>query len=171
MPALARTEPQSQSVISLVPEFQYTATLRPPVPIGHGPWGERVFFGANEGTVQGDRLRGTALEGGGDWLVLGDDGFGRMDVRAQFRTDDGANIYLRYVGLIEVTPAARAALGGGDTGTEFGDPYFVTAPRLETGDRRYSWVNQTAFVAVGRVNPGPVVEYHVSRVEVGGASA
>jgi hypothetical protein len=36
--------------------------------------------------------------------------------------------------------------------------------RLETGDERYAWVNQTLFVADGRVHPGPVVEYRVHRV-------
>jgi hypothetical protein len=37
-------------------------------------------------------------------------------------------------------------------------------PRLETGDPRYEWVNQTVFVAEGRLHRGPVVEYRVFRV-------
>ena len=35
--------------------------------------------------------------------------------------------------------------------TAWGDQYFRTAPRFETGDERYAWLNQTVFVARGRV--------------------
>jgi hypothetical protein len=38
-------------------------------------------------------------------------------------------------------------------------------PRLETGDQRYKWVNQTQFLGQGRLVPGPTVEYRVYRVE------
>jgi hypothetical protein len=41
---------------------------------------------------------------------------------------------------------------------------WILAPRLETGDERYAWVNQTVFIADGRVHPGPTVEYRVHRV-------
>ena len=50
------------------------------------------------------------------------------------------------------------------TGTDFGEHYFVTTPRLESGDPRYTWVNQTIFVGQGRIQPGPVVEFQVFRV-------
>ncbi len=85
-------------------------------------------------------------------------------MRAQFYTDDGAVIYMSYQGLVEVNEAAAGALGGGSSGTDFGDHYFVTTPRLECGDPRYAWVNQTIFVGQGRIQPGPVVEFQVFRV-------
>ena len=59
---------------------------------------------------------------------------------------------------------AAPGLTGGTTGTDFGDHYFVTTPRLESGDPRYSWVNQSIFVGQGRIQPGPVVEFQVFRV-------
>lgn len=161
------TRVKAEPVARLVHEFSYTAELRAPAEIGPGPYGTRMFVGLIGGEVVGERLSGKALDGGGDWILINDDGYARLDVRAQFETDDGAVIYLSYVGLMHATPAAQAALAGGEQGTEFGDPYFVAAPRLESGDPRYSWVNQSTFVAVGRINPGPVVEYSVSRVEVG----
>ncbi|KIU16031.1 DUF3237 family protein, partial [Mycolicibacterium llatzerense] len=40
----------------------------------------------------------------------------------------------------------------------------VTTPRLECGDPKYAWVNQTIFVGQGRIQPGPVVEFQVFRV-------
>ena len=67
-------------------------------------------------------------------------------------------------GLVELT----AVLGGGDTPTGYGDQYFFTQPRLETGDERYAWVNRTMFLGEGRLLPGPRVEYRVHhRVENG----
>ena len=35
----------------------------------------------------------------------------------------------------------------------------------ETGDERYTWVNESQFLGQGRLVPGPTVEYRVYRVE------
>jgi hypothetical protein len=80
------------------------------------------------------------------------------------QTVDGAFIYFQYSGLMELTPAFLAIMGGGGAPTNVGEQYVVANPRLETGDERYSWVNRTMFVGEGRVLPGPRVEYRVYRV-------
>ena len=51
----------------------------------------------------------------------------------------------------------------GPAGTDYGDQYFFTNPRIETGDPRYAWVNTTFFVGEGRFLPGLGVEYRVWR--------
>ncbi len=43
---------------------------------------------------------------------------------------------------------------------QYGDTYFMTQPRFETGDPRYQWINRIVAVAEGRVLPN-AVEYHV----------
>ena len=48
--------------------------------------------------------------------------------------------------------------------TDYADQYFRSAPRLETGDPRYAWVNRTLFVAEGRMPGVRGVEYRVYRV-------
>ena len=63
--------------------------------------------------------------------------------------------------MIEYNDAAHAA-NAGERSSDYADHYFRTAPRLETGDERYAWVNRTLFVGEGRLHPGPVVEYRVS---------
>jgi len=63
-----------------------------------------------------------------------------------------------------MTPAVMGVLSGDQGPTEYGDQYFFTNPRLETGDERYAWVNQSLFVAEGRVVPGPRVEFMVYRL-------
>lgn len=122
-----------------------------------------MFFDAIEGVVEGQRTKGKFVGGGGDWLLVGDDGYGRLDVRAQIETDDNALIYLQYFGLVEMNPNMQTAMGAGGS-TDFRDRYFRTAPRFETGDARYAWLNQSVFLGEGRLYPGFGVEYRVYRV-------
>jgi hypothetical protein len=144
-------------------EFTYQARLKEPVAVGGGPYGERIFFEVIDGQFEGPRLRGKVLGGGGDWLLVGIDGFRRLDVRLQLVTHDGANLYVQYVGLLEMNDKVERAIAAGQ-GTDFGDQYFRTNPRIETGDTRYAWINRTFFVGEGRLLPGLIVEYRVYRL-------
>ena len=116
------------------------------------------------GKVTGERISGEIVGASGDWILFGPDGYARLDVRFTLRTGDGANAYVQYLGILEVTPAVQQILGGGNTPTEYGDQYFFTSPRVETGDERYAWMNRTLFVSQGRVIPGPAVVYRMYRV-------
>jgi hypothetical protein len=149
--------------MELVHEFDFTAELAEAVPVGDGPFGRRRIREVRAGEVKGERIRGTVGTGGADWVLVGPDGWGRLDVRLTIETNDGAAIYVQYFGVIEYNDAAHAA-NAGERSSDYGDHYFRTAPRLETGDERYEWVNRTLFVADGRLHPGPVVEYRVHRV-------
>jgi len=120
-----------------------------------------MYYDVAGGEVTGDRLNGTIL-GGGEWALIGPDGFLRVDVRAQVETHDGAFLYIQYLGLLEVNEAVQDALAKG-TGTDYGDQYFYTNPRIETGDERYAWVNTTFFIGEGHITPNLGVEYRVWR--------
>ncbi|HEY1972685.1 MAG TPA: DUF3237 domain-containing protein, partial [Pseudonocardia sp.] len=122
---------------TLVPEFTMTASLKPPVEFGAGPFGTRIFFEAADGRAEGARFNADVLTGGGDWALVGPDGLARLDVRVQFRTDDGALVYAQYPGVLELNEAVMTALGTGGS-TQFSDQYFRTTPRFETGDERYA---------------------------------
>ena len=147
--------------MNLVEECSYTAKLKPPLPIGAGPIGTRMYYEVASGEIRGDRLRGTLL-GGGEWALIGPDGFLRADVRLQFLTHDGAHVYVQYTGLLELNEMVKSALAEGE-GTDFGDQYFFTNPRMESGDERYAWVNTTFFIGEGRILPELGVEYRVWR--------
>jgi hypothetical protein len=158
-------EPTLEEVdVDLVHELTYSATLKPPLAVGPGPFGNRLVYEVIEGRVEGPRIAGRVLSGGADWIIACADGFGRVDVRAQFQTDDGAAIYVQYHGLLEMNEAVADAMAGKRAGTDFGDQYFRTAPRFETGDERYTWLNQSVFLAEGRLLEGLGVEYRVYRV-------
>ena len=147
--------------MELVQECTYTAMLKPPLPIGPGPIGTRMYYEVTGGEMRGERLRGRLL-GGGEWALFGADGFVRIDVRLQCETHDGAYLYVQYSGLLEVNDAVQGALARG-AGTDYGEQYFFTNPRIETGDARYAWVNTTFFIGEGHILPGLGVEYRVWR--------
>ena len=120
--------------MNLVHEFTYTAMLKQPLPIGDGPVGTRLYFEVTGGEITGERLHGKLL-GGGEWALIGPDGFVRIDVRLQGETNDGAYIYIQYSGLLDFNESVQGALASGE-GTDFGQQYFYTNRRIETGDER-----------------------------------
>jgi hypothetical protein len=148
--------------MELVYEFTYTADLAPALRIGDGPQGTRVIRSALGGTVTGERINGRFEGAGGDWMLVGPDGFARLDGRGQIRTDDDAVLYLSFVGLVELNEQVRSAAAAGAS-TAYDDQYFRTTPRLETGDSRYSWVNTTLFTGTGRLTSDGV-EFDVYRL-------
>src|ERR1700754_725100 len=129
-------------MLELIYEFEMHADVTP-VDVGIGPFGHRRIASITSGHVSGERLNGTITGAGADWMLRGSDGFGRVDVRLTVQTGDGAFIYVQYFGLLELSPEIVAVMRGGDIPTDYGDQYFVTNPRFETGDERYAWVNQT----------------------------
>ncbi|MBD8605449.1 DUF3237 domain-containing protein [Aeromicrobium sp. CFBP 8757] len=124
--------------------------------------GQRAIGEVVAGTVSGTRINGSIFGPSADWVLIVPDGFGRIDVRTQIRTDDDAVIYVRYEGYMETNEAALAAiLDPAGPGTDFDQAYLGIAVKLETGDPRYSWVNTTQFVGRGRLTkPGVVYEVY-----------
>lgn len=151
--------------MKLVPLMTLHGDLKAPLDVGKGPYGQRMIFDVTGGTFEGEKLRGTLLPSGGDWILVDDQGVGHLDVRITLETDDGALLYMQYYGVLEMTEAVMTAMAGGKP-TEFGDIYFMTQPRVETGDERYQWLNNIVAVAEGRVVES-AVEYQVYEVTNG----
>lgn len=138
------------------------ADLKTPIEVGAVPSGVRQIFDVTGGRFDGPGLSGAVLASGGDWLLIGNDGVGRLDVRATLETDDGALVYTQYTGVAVFNEAVVTALAEGGE-TQFGETEFFTQPRFETGDSRYAWLNRVVAVGQGRVLPN-AVEYRISRV-------
>lgn len=116
--------------------LEYATAAAAPVVIPDGPAGTRVLVAAPGGTFSGPRLTGEVVPPGGDWVTLAPNGTMRLDVRALWRTDDGAHILVTYTGIGSSSSA----------GIE-----LYAAPRFETGDERYAWLNDVQAVAFGRM--------------------
>lgn len=147
--------------MKLVEEFRFNAKVGAPVTVGDGPYGMRTIYEIVGGDVSGERIRGKML-GGADWAIVGSDGFLRIDVRAQIETHDGANLFIKYKGLLGINAKLQDALKTG-AATDFEDQYCYINPQIETGDERYNWVNTTFFIGEGKARSDGGVEYRIWR--------
>jgi hypothetical protein len=154
-----------EKAVKLIHLFKLEARVDSPVDIGKGLAGTRQIYTVTGGEFEGERLRGSVLPGGGEWLLMGENGVAQPDVRITFQTHDGAHIYVRYTGILEFNEAVGSALAEGRA-TEFGDTDFLTQVRFECGDPRYEWLSRIIAVGEGRMHPGHV-EYAVYQVAHG----
>jgi hypothetical protein len=133
--------------IQLDPLCTIHAQCKPPIDIGTGPAGTRLIVEVAALEVRGSRLRGQMDGIIGDWILIGPEGTGTIDVRATVRTDDGATIFVQYNGRFD----ARRGL-------VFPMTVYV-APRFETGDERYAWLNRIQAVGKGTLTEDLSVDY------------
>jgi hypothetical protein len=145
--------------------FDMVVDLNPRLPIGGGPFGRRVLFGASGGTFHGPRLHGDVLPGGGDWALFDPDGTMTLDVRLTLRTHDGALLHMTYGGRWVTPPTLRDALTDPHERYRIdpADYYFRTNPLFETGAGPYAWLNGTVCVGSGYLVEGGIA-YKVSQV-------
>ena len=135
--------------------------VAPALNVGAVPYGSRRLAPVSGGTFEGPRLRGTILSGSSaDWLLLRSDGVLELDLRCTLRTDDGALILMRSLGLRHGPPEVIAAIGRGET-VDPSTYYFRTLPRFETAHPAYSFLNRLIAVASGDRRPeGPIYTIH-----------
>ncbi|HKZ73966.1 MAG TPA: DUF3237 domain-containing protein [Steroidobacteraceae bacterium] len=122
-------------VAQLVPLCRADVRLAPPVFAG-GYRGKRIICEVTSVRLTGERLEAELFgHTAADWVTVSPDGrYGGIDVRSTLRTADGAIIYVEYEGRVRFGPKGRSEV--------------FSAPRFETGDERYAWLN--AIQAVGR---------------------
>lgn len=129
---------------------EYIMTLHAPLDEPQGVNNNLQIFNVRPGGwVKGPAIRGEVVAPSADWLRIMPDGTRRIDVRLSIKTDDGAIIFMTYMGRAVAAPAdAAARLAAGETlgPDQF---YFITAPTFETASPTYSWLND--IVAVGKV--------------------
>ena len=97
------------------------------------------------GWVKGPKISGTVIAPAADWIRVMPGGNLRQDVRLTVKTDDGAQIYVTYHGIINRSAdvSKRAASGALLTPA---DEYFLMTPTMETSAKAYSWLNQVQCV-------------------------
>jgi hypothetical protein len=122
--------------------FTMKASTAAGIVLAGGPLGTRTIVPVTGGTFEGPRLKGSIADmPGGDWVNVRADGSIRLDVRLVLKTDDGAAIYMTYSGIGARKDGAYA---------------LRTAPQFETGDERYSWLNNVQAVGIGSSGSGAV---------------
>ena len=130
--------------------FEFSVGVKPAAAAGRTPLGDRLIADLTGGSFEGPKMKGTVRASGADWAVIGSDGNIRVDVRAVLETDDGAVIYMPYRGRMVLNAAIGKILSEGVGETDYGDAYWVTQVQFETGDERYSWLNNVMAVGEGK---------------------
>lgn len=141
-----------------------------PLALGKSPFRNRRVSYIAGGTIDGERLRGEVLPGGGDWSELGPGPDGAaltlVDVRSIWKTHDGALIHVTYGGRLMIPAAVLGAFR--DPAQVEGLPeasyYFRIQPTFETADERYGWLNALVAVGVGK-RTAAGVRYRIFGVE------
>ena len=137
--------------MELVPLCTLEATIGGMHMIGTGPAGARTIAEVSGGSMSGERVNGTVKgNAAADWMLTSKDGIATLDVRVVVETDDGALIYITYEG--------RADWSEGP-GTK---PIYM-APKFETSDERYAWLNSVQAVGKGQLGAGTVT-YEIAEV-------
>jgi hypothetical protein len=135
--------------VELEPLCRFSAGLARTEMVASTPRGRRIVGPIIESKLTGERLSATQVgTSAADWLVMGPDGTIYIDVRIAWKTDDGARLYMTYLGRGDWS-------GGVLSGDVFSTPVF------ETADPRYAWLNSVVCVAKGRVFEGGA-EYEIA---------
>lgn len=125
------------ATIELKPLARIDIQLGDQVDVGPGPRGHRLVVDVVSARLTADDFEAElATNDAADWATLSEDGtLAALDVRATFKTEDGAFIYVEYGGRMDLTTGLLA-----------------TAPTFQTSDPRYLWLNRVQAVAAGEAN-------------------
>ena len=122
--------------------------------------GRRRIAPINGGRFEGERLTGTVLPGGADWVINRPDGVMVIDVRLALKTHDEVLVYLTYQGSFRADAEVMKRFNRGGLLEDHEYSLRVT-PRFECGDPRYSWLNDLPLVGVGQQTAGgPIYSFH-----------
>lgn len=128
--------------------FSYSAQLAPPEIIGPVAEGLRVNFYIAGGELRGPGAYGVLRPVGADWLTVGSDGVGRMDVRGTAELRDGALVYMQYQGIADL---------GADGYQRFLEGRLPprcalrTSIRMHTAHPAHQMLNRLLCVGIGEV--------------------
>ena len=129
--------------------------LDAPIELGTGSAGRRRIIPIIGGTASGPHFEAKILNLGADWQTQFAGGAAHLDTRYALETEDGAAIEIINRGFRHGPPQIMASLAAGEKVAS--DSYYMrTHATLETGDERYSWVNNHVFVGTGARNQNTV---------------
>jgi hypothetical protein len=129
--------------------MRISAELADPLVLSGVPLGTRCVVCGKHGTFSGPDLQGEVLPGGGDWVLLRQDGVMELDIRFTLQTDDKELIYMTCLGIFDMSPGVSQRVRAGDD-VDPSEYYFRTSPRFETGSAKYSRLNRLIAVGVGK---------------------
>jgi hypothetical protein len=135
------------------PGLEYAFTLHvdllPPLSYGTSDEGDKRFIPISGGKVDGPKLQGTILPGGGDWNTVHRNGVVDVWARYSIMTSDGTVIGITNAGRGRGSQSVME--GVFDQGIDAGSDgsvgwYTKTFPQFEVAPGPHEWLNRTCFV-------------------------
>ncbi len=151
----ASAQPTADKPPGLSLAFRAFITLGPVVELGTTDGLRNRFIPITGGKVEGPKLQGVVLDGGGDWQSLRPDGLTTLEAKYTLKAADGTLISIVNPGVRTGPPAVMQRLAAG----ERVDPalyYMRTAPRFVVPAGPHRWLMETLFVGVGKRWPDSV---------------
>jgi hypothetical protein len=136
--------------------FEARVDVAPSEHVGNGVGDVLDFTPITGGTVDGPRLRGTVVPGGGDWSVRRGPTVCELDARYLIRADDGALVDIVNRGYYcTETPEEMARMEAGEE-LDAAEVYFRTSPVFRTDAPQHRWLAETVFVGLARDEAGQI---------------
>jgi len=148
--------PTSLKSLQTRPLFVIRLDVKPIVTVGDPPGPFRRVGIVSSGVFAGERLSGTVLDGGSDWLTVRPDGSTALDVRLILQTDDRVHITMAYRGVRHGAAEVIRRLGNGEE-VDPASYYFRMTPTFEAPSGKYEFLNRIVAIGTGhRFKHGPV---------------
>ncbi len=128
--------------------FEARVDIAPSLHVGHGPDELVMFTPITGGEVEGPRLNGTVLPGGGDWSTARPDAT-ELDARYLLKADDGSVIDIVNRGFWRASEDVERRLRAGEH-VDDSEMYYVTSPVFRTDAPAHRWMCSTVFVGLAR---------------------
>ncbi|MFB7333193.1 DUF3237 domain-containing protein [Streptomyces adustus] len=128
--------------------FEIRAEVADTLHIGNGDGEVTEFTPITGGSVEGPRLRGTVLPGGGDWSSTRGE-VCELEARYLLRAEDGAVIDIVNRGYYRPKAEAPDQFDGDLQVSEAGH-YYRTSPVFRTDAPAHRWLAGTVFVGLAR---------------------
>lgn len=135
--------------------FEIRAQVGETLHIGHGDGEVTEFTPITGGTVDGPRLRGTVLAGGGDWSSTRGE-VCELDARYLILAEDGAVVDIANRGFYRPAPDSPDQFDNG-LQTAHAGHYYRTSPVFRTDAPAHRWLAGTVFVGLARPEDDVVV--------------
>ncbi len=142
------------------PSLELVATLRinvdAPQEQGMIDGKRKRFIPITGGSMDGPRLKGEVLPGGGDWQAIHGDGLTEIFARYALRTDDGITIGITNPGVRVASAEVTRRIAAGEE-VDPRDYYFRSTPVFDVTEGRYDWMRRKVFVGRGIRKPDHVL--------------
>lgn len=139
--------------MAIPPSLKYAFTinveLAPAIDFGATFSGDRRFIAITGGSIEGPRLTGKVLSGGGDWNAVRPDGVVHVFAKYSIQASDGTPISITNEGFGRASQSGiKAIFDGTDASMIDGDErwYTKTWPRFEVAPGKWDWLNTTCFI-------------------------